>query len=82
MRVLDAMHLEAGRIVHSEVDECHWRTEGEDHGRCGRSRGAFLPRDVLIMVAEIQADLPLDHRLHEQPHDREQGQGRNPCGFL
>jgi len=34
------------------------------------------------MVAEIQADLPLDHSIHEQPHHSQHGQGRNPFGFL
>lgn len=67
---------------HSQLHQRYRGKEGEDHGRCGRSRWAFLPGDVLIMVAEMQADLPLDHSIHEQPHDREHSQGRKPCGFL
>src|SRR5262245_16716146 len=34
------------------------------------------------MIAKIQADLPLDHRIHQQPYHREHRQGRNPFGFL
>src|SRR5215831_741372 len=82
MMVPDSMDLAACRTLHSKLHQRYRGEEGEDHGCCGRSRGAFIPRDVLIMVAEIQADLPLDHRIHEQPHDREHGQGRNPFGFL
>ena len=34
------------------------------------------------MVAELQTPLPLEHRRHEPPSDREHGQGGHPCGFL
>jgi hypothetical protein len=82
MMVLDAMDLAACYIPHSKLPQRYRGKEGEDHGRGGRSRWAFMPRDLLLMVAEIQADLPLDYRIHEQPYHREHGQGRNPCGFL
>src|SRR5215831_13162461 len=82
MMILDAMDLAAYRIPHSKLHQRYRGKEGEDHGRCGRSRWAFLPGDLLSMVTEIQADLPLDDRIHQQPHHREHGQGRNPCGFL
>ena len=82
MMILDAMDLAAYRIPHSKLHQRYRGEEGEDHGRCGRSRGAFIPGDVLIMVAEIQADLPLDHSLPEQPHHCKHSQGRNPFGLL
>jgi hypothetical protein len=82
MLILDTMDLEACRILHNKLDQHHRGKESKDHGRCGCGRWPFIPGDVLIMVAEIQADLPLDHGIHEQPHDREHGQGRNPFGFL
>ena len=34
------------------------------------------------MLAEVEAHLPLDHGLHQQPHHREHSQRRNPFGFL
>ena len=34
------------------------------------------------MLVERESDLPLKHRLHQQPHDREHSQRRHPCGFL
>jgi hypothetical protein len=34
------------------------------------------------MSVEIDTDLPLDHRIHQQAHDGQHRQGRNPCGFL
>src|SRR5712691_12358084 len=82
MIVLEAMDLEAYRILHGKLHQHHWGKEGEDHGSCGCGRWSFVPGDVLVVVAERQADLPLDHGIHEQPHDSEHGQGRNPFGFL
>src|SRR5262247_1976315 len=82
MMVLDSMDLMACRLPHSKLHQRYRGKESKDHGCCGRRRGAFIPGDVLSMVAEIQADLPLDDRIHEQPYHREHGQGRNPCGFL
>src|SRR5262245_58769879 len=34
------------------------------------------------MLAEIASDLPLDDRIHEQPHDGAHGHRRNPFRFL
>ena len=82
MMALDAMDLEACCILHGKLHQPHRGKESEDHGRCRRGREPFIPRDLLVMVAEIQADLPLDHGIHEQPHHREHGQGRDPFGFL
>ena len=76
------MDWEAGRPVHGEVHEPHWRKEGTHHGCRRRSRQAFVAGDVLVMLAEREPDLPLHHRLHQQPLDGEQGQRRNPCGVL
>jgi hypothetical protein len=82
MMVLKAMALEACHILRDTLDQHHRSKEGEDHGRGRRGRWPFIPRDVPGMGAERQADLPLDHGIHQQPHHREPGQGRNPCGFL
>jgi hypothetical protein len=80
--VPDAMALAACRTLYSQLHQRDRGAEGEDHGRCGRRRGALIPGDGLIMVAEIQTDLPLAHRIHEQSYDCEHGQGRHPCGVL
>jgi len=53
MMVLDSMDLAACRILHSKLHQRYRGEEGEDHGRCGRSRWAFIPGDLLSMVAEI-----------------------------
>src|SRR5712691_12806705 len=82
MMVLEAMDLEAYRIIHGKLHQHHWGKEGEDHGSCGCGRWSFVPGDVLVVVAERQADLPLDNGIHEQPQDSENGKGRNPLGFL
>src|SRR5262245_24717488 len=82
MMVPDSMDLAAYRIPHSKLHQRYRGKEGKNHGCCGRRRWALIPGDVLSTVAEIQADLPLDHRIHEQSYDCEHGQGRNPCGFL
>src|SRR5439155_21135344 len=82
MLALDALDLEASRMLHSTLDQHHRGTEREDHGRCGRGRWPGMPGDVLGLVAAIPSDLPWDHGIHEQPHHREHGPGRKPCGFL
>ena len=63
MIVLDAVDLEAGRTVHGEVHEHHWRKEGKHHGCSRRSRQAFVAGDLLVMLVEIEPDLPLNHRI-------------------
>jgi len=82
MIILDTIDLEARRIVYGDVHEHHRRKEGENHSRCGCSCEPFIPGDLLVIIAEIQSDLALDHGIHQQPHDSEHGQGRNPFGFL
>jgi hypothetical protein len=82
MMVLDAMDMQASHIVHSKLYQHNRAKESEDYGRGGCSRGPFIAGDLLVMSVEIQADLSLDHSLHEQPHHRQHGQGGNPFGFL
>src|SRR5215510_15849825 len=61
MVVLNAMHLEAGRIVYGALHEHHRRKERKHHGRRGLSSRAFIPGDLPVMIAQIETDLPLDH---------------------
>ena len=82
MMVVDAMDLQANHIIHSKLDPHNRPQESEDHRRRGCSRGPFSAGDLLVMGVEIQADLSLDHGIHEHPHDCQHGQGRNPFGFL
>jgi hypothetical protein len=65
MIILDAVDLQAGRMVHSEVDKRHWRKEGNHHGRRRHGRRTVVAGEVPIMVVERASDLPLDHRLHQ-----------------
>lgn len=73
MVVLDTMDLEARAIVHRGVHEHHGCKEGKYHGCRGRGSQTFIARDVPRMLTEVEAYLPLDHGIHQQPHDREQG---------
>src|SRR5215510_5088695 len=82
MMILDAVDLEAGRVLHDTLPQPHRGTEGKDDGRCGRGGWPFIPGALLSMIVEIQSDLLLEDRLHAQSHAREPGSGRNPCGFL
>jgi hypothetical protein len=82
MMVLDAMALEARRILHAQLHQHDRGKEGEDHGCCRRGRWPLIPGDLLGMIAEIEAHLPLEHGLHEQPPHCEPCQGGNPFGFL
>jgi hypothetical protein len=45
-------------------------------------RFPFVPWHLLLMGTQVEADLPLDHAIHQQAHDCEHCQGRNPFGFL
>jgi hypothetical protein len=80
--ILDPMALETCRILHAQLHQPPRGKEGEDDGRCRRGRWPLLPRDWLVMVTALEADLPLEHGLHEQPHHRAPGQGGHPFGLL
>jgi hypothetical protein len=82
MVVLDTMDLEARAIVHRGVYEHHWCKEGKHHSGRGRGGQTFVAGDLPLMLAEVEAHLPLDHGIHQQPHDREHSQRRNPLRFL
>src|SRR5262244_2367467 len=82
MIVLEAMALEACRIILDTLHQHYRGKEGKDYGRGRRGCWPLVPGDLLVMVAERAADLPLEHGIHEQPHHREHRQGGNPFGFL
>jgi len=82
MIILDTMYLEAELHIYGELHEHHRRKEGQHQGRRGCSRRAFVAGYVPLMIAEIESDLSLDHRLHQQPNDSEHGQRRKPFRFL
>ena len=65
--VVDTMDLEACHSIYSQWYQHDRGQEGEAHSRGGRGRGPFMAGDVLVMVAEIPSDLPVDHGIHEQP---------------
>jgi hypothetical protein len=73
MMVLAPMPLEAELLVYGELHEHHWRKQGKHHGRCGGGRRAFVAGYLPVMIAEIESDLPLNHRIYQQSHDREHG---------
>src|SRR4029434_3515456 len=82
MIVLDAMVLEGCRIIQDKLHQHYRGEEGKDYGRGRSGRWPLIPGDLLVMVAEMEADLPLDHGIHEPPHDGEHRQGGNPFGVL
>jgi hypothetical protein len=65
MMRLYAMDLETDLLIHGELDEHDWGKQGEHDGRRRCGRCAFIPWYVLRMRAQIEPDLPLDHRLHQ-----------------
>lgn len=56
----DPLDVQGGRILHSEVDQPHWRKEGKRHGCRGDGSWTFVARYVPVMITEREADLPLD----------------------
>ena len=67
MLALDALDVEASRMLQSTLDQHHRGTERDDHGRCGRGRWPGMPGDGLGRVAARPSDLPWDHGSHEPP---------------
>jgi hypothetical protein len=65
-------------MIHGTWHQRHWGKEGADHGGGGHGSWPFLRGDLLVMVTEIQADLPLDHDIW--PHCG--GQDRPPGRVL
>ena len=82
MIFLEPMDVSDGRMVHGEVNTRHWRQEGTHHGCCGDRRRTCVAGYVPVVITEIEADLPLDHRIHQSPHDGEHGQRRHPFRLL
>jgi hypothetical protein len=65
MMVLKPMRLEARLLIDGALHEHHWRKQGEYHGRRGGGGRAFVPGSMPVIIAEIEADLLLNHRIHE-----------------
>ena len=53
------MDLEADLLLHDELHEHDRCKQGEHDGRCRCCRRAFVSWNMLVMIAEIEADLPL-----------------------
>ena len=47
-------------MVHGQLHKHDWCKEGEDYGRRGSGRRAFVAWHLLVMGTEVQADWPLD----------------------
>jgi hypothetical protein len=65
------MDLGAELLIHDELHAEDRGKQGEHDGRCRCRRWAFVSWNMPVMIAEIEADLPLDHRIDEQSHDGE-----------
>ena len=74
----EAMDGQAGRMVHREVDQRHWRQEGKHHGCRGAGSQTFGAGYVPGVLTAREADLPWEHRLHQDPHHGEHGPRRTP----
>jgi hypothetical protein len=61
----DAMHVQDRPMVYGVVDQRHWRQEVKHHDCCGEGSQSFVAGYGLVMITQIKADLPLDHRIHQ-----------------
>src|SRR4029450_14044130 len=69
-------------MVHGEVDTRHRRQEGKHHGCGGDRRRTCVAGYWPVVITELEADLPLEHRIHQAPHDGAHGPGREPFRCL
>jgi hypothetical protein len=61
----DAVNVQDGHIVHGVVDQRYWRKEVKHHGCRGEGSQTFVARYLLVMITKLEADLPLDYRIHQ-----------------
>jgi len=55
------MDLEDRSLVDVTLHEHHGCKQGEHHGCRGHGGQPFIAWELLVVIAEIQPDLPLDH---------------------
>jgi len=67
------MALEAGALVDRTRPEPHGGKEGEHPGCRGHGGPTFLPWELLMVIAERQPDVPLEHCVSPYTNDRAPG---------
>jgi hypothetical protein len=68
---LETIHLRDLLIAYPELHQGDLGKQRQHHRRrWGRCR-AFVPRDLLIIGTEVEANLPLDDTLDQQTHHGE-----------
>jgi len=79
---LDTIHLHDLVLAYPELHQGDLSKQGQ-HDRCrwGCCR-PFVPRDLLRLAMQVEANLPLDDAVDQQPDNREHRQGGNPFRFL
>ena len=68
LNAIDVVHC---GIVHPQLHQHH--RANEDHCSSGRRGRALVARESLVLLVEVEPDLPLDQCIDEQPHHGEHG---------
>ena len=82
MVILPPVAVEYLQRPHPEVPHRHGPKERQDPRSGGQRCWPFVPGQLLVIVAQVQSDLSLDHSIHQYPDDRQHRQRRNPLRFL
>ena len=63
---LDTSHLHDLLGIYPALDQCHLTKQGQDYCRCRSCCRAFVPWDLLVMGAQVEANLSRDNAVDEQ----------------
>jgi hypothetical protein len=63
LETIELLHL---LPIYPQWDQCYLGKEGHRHRRCWDSGQAFVPWELLVMRAEVETDLALDHAVNQQ----------------
>jgi hypothetical protein len=62
---LEPVDMQGDGVVHLHLHHHNLGKEGQNDSRRGRCGLPLVPRHLLIMVLQIQPDLPLEQALHQ-----------------
>ena len=58
-------------LIYPELDQDDWCKQGQYHRRCWGGCQAFVAWELLVMRAQVQPDLSLNHTVDQQAQHRQ-----------
>ena len=78
---LDTLYLLDLLLAYLYLDQSHLGKQGQHHCRRWYRCHAFVAWDLLVMRAQVETDLSLDHAGDQQADDRAHGRVPGACGY-